>query len=65
MTAEAPAPVRQDDSVLVDDVMAVYAAAVAADAESVYLSTSDEWGVRRLFYHDSSGQLTNVGTHTR
>lgn len=64
MTAEATALVRRDAPVLVDNVMAVYEAAVASDAEIVYLSTSDEWGVRRFFYRNSPGRVINVGIHT-
>jgi catechol 2,3-dioxygenase-like lactoylglutathione lyase family enzyme len=64
MTADATASVNPDVSVFVDDVEAAHAAAVAADVEIVHPLSTEEWGVRRFFYRDSSGRVINVGTHT-
>lgn len=63
MTADATAAVNPDVSVFVDDVEAAYAAALAAELEIVHPLSSEEWGVRRFFYRDSSGCVVNVGTH--
>lgn len=63
MTADATAPVNPDISVFVDDVVAAHAAAVASGVEIVHPLSSEEWGVRRFFYRDSSGRVINVGTH--
>lgn len=64
MTTDATASVNPDVSVFVDDVEAAHAAAVAADVEIVHPLATEEWGVRRFFYRDSSGRVINVGTHT-
>ncbi|WP_374024830.1 VOC family protein [Mycobacterium sp. HNNTM2301] len=64
MTTDATAPVNPDVSVFVDDVVAAHAAAVAAGLDIVHPLSSEEWGVRRFFYRDSSGRVINVGTHT-
>jgi predicted enzyme related to lactoylglutathione lyase len=64
MTADVTASVNPDVSVFVDDVEGAYAAAVAADVEIVHPLTTEEWGVRRFFYRDSSGRVINVGSHT-
>ncbi len=63
MTADATAAVNPDVSVFVDDVEAAYTAALAAELEIVHPLSSEEWGVRRFFYRDSSGCVVNVGTH--
>lgn len=63
MTIDATAPVNPDISVFVDDVDAAHAAAVASGVEIVHPLSSEEWGVRRFFYRDSSGRVINVGTH--
>jgi predicted enzyme related to lactoylglutathione lyase len=64
MTSDATASVNPDVSVFVDDVVAAHAAAVASGVEIVHPLSSEEWGVRRFFYRDSSGRVINVGTHT-
>lgn len=64
MTADATAPVNPEVSVFVDDVDAAHAAAVASSVEIVHPLSTEEWGVRRFFYRDSSGRVINVGTHT-
>ncbi|GAB3647075.1 VOC family protein [Glycomyces tarimensis] len=64
MTADATASVNPDVSVFVDDVHAAYNAAVAAGVAIVHPLTSEEWGVTRFFYRDSSGRVLNVGSHT-
>lgn len=64
MTQDATAPVNPDVSVFVDDVDAAHSAAVASGVEIVHPLSSEEWGVRRFFYRDSSGRVVNVGTHT-
>ena len=64
MTADATAPVNPDVSVFVDDVEAAHRAAVTSGVEIVHPLSTEEWGVRRFFYRDSSGRVVNVGTHT-
>jgi len=64
MTTDATAPVNPDVSIFVDDVEAAHAAAVTAGVEIVHPLSTEEWGVRRFFYRDSSGRVINVGTHT-
>jgi|SRR5690625_1251547 len=64
LTADATASVNPDVSVFVDDVEAAHAAALAAGVEIVHPLSTEEWGVRRFFYRDSSGHVINVGTHT-
>jgi len=64
MTRDATAPVNPDVSVFVDDVDAVHDRAVSAGVEIVHPLSSEDWGVRRFFYRDSSGRVINVGTHT-
>lgn len=64
ISTDATAHVNPDVSVFVDDVDAAYSAAVASEMEIVHPLTSEEWGVRRFFYRDSSGNVINVGTHT-
>ncbi|MEU0315411.1 VOC family protein [Nocardioides sp. NPDC006273] len=64
MTTDATASVNPDVSIFVDDVEAAHAAAVAADVEIVHPLSTEEWGVRRFFYRDSSGRVINVGSHT-
>lgn len=64
MTADATASVNPDVSVFVDDVHTAYDAAVSAGGEIVHPLTTEEWGVTRFFYRDSSGRVVNVGSHT-
>ena len=64
LTADATASVNPDVSVFVDDVEAAHAAALTAGVEIVHPLSTEEWGVRRFFYRDSSGHVINVGTHT-
>ncbi|GAA3958075.1 VOC family protein [Gordonia caeni] len=64
MTTDATAPVNPDVSVFVDDVESAHAAAVETGVEIVHPLSTEEWGVRRFFYRDSSGRVVNVGTHT-
>lgn len=63
MTSDATAPVNPDVSVFVDDVEAAHDAALESGVEIVHPLSSEEWGVRRFFYRDSSGRVINVGTH--
>lgn len=64
ITTDATAPVNPDVSVFVDDVEAAHSAAVASGLAIVHPLSTEEWGVRRFFYRDSSGRVVNVGTHT-
>ena len=50
-------------SIEVDDVDAVYAAALAAGAEIVHPLTDEKWGVRRFFFRDPDGHVINILTH--
>ncbi|WP_371682683.1 VOC family protein [Aeromicrobium sp. A1-2] len=43
---------------------AAHDAAVASGVEIVHPLTTEEWGVRRFFYRDSSGRVISIGTHT-
>lgn len=63
ITVDATAPVNPDVSVFVDDVDAAHTSAVAAGVEIVHPLSTEQWGVRRFFYRDSSGRVINVGTH--
>lgn len=63
MTRDATAPVNPDVSVFVDDVAAAHERAVRAGVEIVHPLSSEDWGVTRFFYRDSSGRVVNVGTH--
>ncbi len=63
MTTDATAPVNPDVSIFVDDVEAAHDAAVASGVEVVHPLSTEEWGVRRFFYRDSSGRVINVGSH--
>jgi len=64
ITSDATAGVNPDVSVFVDEVGEAYDAAVSAGVDIVHPLTSEEWGVTRFFYRDSSGRVVNVGTHT-
>ena len=63
ITSDATAPVNPDVSVFVDDVDAAYDAALAEGVEVLHPLTTEEWGVTRFFYRDSSGTVVNVGSH--
>ncbi|WP_454792091.1 VOC family protein [Mycolicibacterium lutetiense] len=63
MTKDATAPVNPSVSIEVDDVDAAYAAAVEAGLEIVHPLSDEEWGVRRFFFADQSGNVVNVLSH--
>jgi catechol 2,3-dioxygenase-like lactoylglutathione lyase family enzyme len=63
MTSDLTAPVNPDVSVEVDDVDAAHAAAVSAGLAIVHPLTDEEWGVRRFFFQDPSGNVVNVLSH--
>jgi catechol 2,3-dioxygenase-like lactoylglutathione lyase family enzyme len=63
ITKDATAPVNPVMSLEVDDVDAAYQAAVAAGLRIVYPLSDEEWGVRRFFFADPSGNVVNVLTH--
>jgi catechol 2,3-dioxygenase-like lactoylglutathione lyase family enzyme len=63
MTRDATAPVNPQVSIEVDDVDAAYQAAVAAGLEIVHPLSDEEWGVRRFFFADGSGNVVNVLSH--
>ena len=50
-------------TVEVEDVDAVYAAAVARGVEIVYPLADEQWGVRRFFFRDPDGRVVNVMSH--
>jgi lactoylglutathione lyase len=52
-------------SVEVDDVEAVYAAAVKGGYPVEYGPADEPWGVRRLFVRDPAGTLVNILMHMR
>jgi catechol 2,3-dioxygenase-like lactoylglutathione lyase family enzyme len=63
MTRDATAPVNPMVSIEVDDVDAAYQAAVEAGVQIVHPLSDEEWGVRRFFFRDASGNVVNVLTH--
>ncbi|WKG02620.1 VOC family protein [Mycolicibacterium sp. HK-90] len=63
MTKDATAPVNPSVSIEVDDVDAAYAAAVEAGLEIVHPLSDEDWGVRRFFFADQSGNVVNVLSH--
>lgn len=65
MTRDATAPVNPSVSIEVDDVDAAYEEAVSAGSEIVHPLSDEEWGVRRFFFADASGNVVNVLSHRR
>ena len=65
LTRDATARENPDVSVFVDDVEAAYGRAVEAGREIVHPLTTEERGVARFFYRDGSGNVVNVGMHSR
>ena len=63
MTKDATAPVNPNVSIEVDDVDAAYQAAVDAGLRIVHPLSNEEWGVRRFFFADPSGNVVNVLRH--
>jgi catechol 2,3-dioxygenase-like lactoylglutathione lyase family enzyme len=63
MTKDATAPVNPYVSIEVDDVDAAYEVAVAAGLRIVHPLSDEEWGVRRFFFADASGNVVNVLSH--
>ncbi|MCW2519313.1 MAG: glyoxalase [Mycobacterium sp.] len=63
MTKDLTAPVNPDVSVEVDDVDGAHDAAVSEGLRIVYPLTDEEWGVRRFFFEDLSGNVVNVLSH--
>lgn len=63
MTTDATAPVSPQVSVEVDDVVEAYAIAQQQGLEIVYPLQDEEWGVRRFFFRDPGGTVTNVLSH--
>lgn len=65
LSRDATARENPDVSIFVDDVEAAYGRAVEEGREIVHPLTTEEWGVTRFFYRDGSGNVINVGMHTR
>ncbi|WP_273734494.1 VOC family protein [Mycolicibacterium septicum] len=63
MTEDATAAVNPTVSIEVDDVDAAYTSAVEAGLEIVHPLTDEDWGVRRFFFADQSGNVVNVLSH--
>ena len=63
MTRDATAPVNPSVSVEVDDVDTAYRAAVDAGLQIVHPLSDEDWGVRRFFFADPSGNVVNVLSH--
>jgi len=63
VTNDLTAPVNPDVSVEVDDVDRAHTAAVSAGLTIVHPLTDEEWGVRRFFFEDPSGNVVNVLSH--
>ena len=52
-----------DVSIEVEDVDALYAAALDRGIEIIYPQTAEDWGVRRFFARDPAGQFINILRH--
>ncbi|MBJ7341059.1 VOC family protein [Mycolicibacterium sp.] len=63
MTRDLTASVNPAVSVEVDDVDAAHDRAVSAGLRIVHPLTDEEWGVRRFFFEDPSGNVVNVLSH--
>jgi catechol 2,3-dioxygenase-like lactoylglutathione lyase family enzyme len=63
MTKDLTAQVNPSVSVEVDDVDAAYELAVRAGLEIVHPLSDEQWGVRRFFFADASGNVVNVLSH--
>lgn len=63
LSHDETAAVAPTVSVQVDDVDAVYSAAIGAGAEIVHPLTDEPWGVRRFFVRDPDGNVINVLSH--
>lgn len=63
VSRDATAPVNPAVSIQVDDIDAVYAAAMKAGALIVHPITVEPWGVKRFFVQDPNGAVINVMTH--
>lgn len=63
MTVDRTASVNPTVSIEVDDVDSAHAAAVANGLQIVHPLSDEDWGVRRFFFADSSGNVVNVLSH--
>jgi catechol 2,3-dioxygenase-like lactoylglutathione lyase family enzyme len=63
MSRDATAPVNPSVSIEVD-VDAAYRAAIDAGLRIVHPLSDEEWGVRRFFFTDQSGNVVNVLSHS-
>lgn len=63
LTRDLTAPVNPSVSIEVDDVDHAHQAAVEAGLRIVHPLSDEEWGVRRFFFEDSSGNVVNVLGH--
>ena len=63
LTRDATAAVDPILSIEVDDVDAAHRDAVAAGLEIVHPLSDEDWGVRRFFFADPSGNVVNVLSH--
>lgn len=65
VSGDATAPEDSVASVMVDDVEAAYADAVAQGFEVVHPLTTEPWGVRHFFVRAPDGNVLNVVQHHR
>jgi catechol 2,3-dioxygenase-like lactoylglutathione lyase family enzyme len=63
MTKDATAPVNPTVSIEVDDVDVAYQAALDAGLQIVHPLSDEEWGVRRFFFADPTGNIVNILSH--
>ncbi|CAN5115876.1 VOC family protein [soil metagenome] len=63
LTNDLTAKINPSVSVEVDDVDAAYREAVAAGLDIVHPLSDEDWGVRRFFFADASGNVVNVLSH--
>lgn len=63
VSGDATSRVDSDLSLMVDDVDAAYAEALAAGHEIVHPLTTEAWGPRRFFVRAPDGHVVNVVQH--
>lgn len=63
LTRDLTAAVNPTVSVEVDDVDAAHQSAVGAGLRIVHPLSDEDWGVRRFFFEDPSGNIVNVLSH--
>jgi catechol 2,3-dioxygenase-like lactoylglutathione lyase family enzyme len=65
MQKDQSSPLQPHLTIEVEDVDAVYTAALQRGVQIVYPITDEAWGVRRFFMVDPNGMVINVVRHRR